>query len=118
MILRIGLDAGVPGHFFAKDHFAIHQRGAFAIACAQIETNAAAFQMAAERCGYFFFRWSVLEGGGLDGEWKAVHALTNELPVEGARSAGCVNAAQVIGDMRIPGDSYQVSAFLPKQKLQ
>jgi hypothetical protein len=51
VILRIGLRAGVPGHLIAEDHLAIGDGGALAVAGAQVEADAAAIQVAAERRG-------------------------------------------------------------------
>ena len=53
VILRVGLRAGVPGHLVAEDHLAIDDGGALAVAGAQVEADAAAIQVAAQRRGGF-----------------------------------------------------------------
>ena len=51
MILRIGLRAGVPRHLVAEDHLAIGHGGALAVARAQVEADAEAIQVPAQRRG-------------------------------------------------------------------
>ena len=97
VVLRIGLYARVPAHFFAEDHFAVDDGGAFAIARAQVETDAAAVQVAAQRRGSLAFHGRVFVGSALDGQRLAVNALAHKFVIEGAHAARTVDAAQIVG---------------------
>ena len=48
VIVRIALEIRIPDDFLGKHHLAIDQRGAFSIGPAEIEADAAAFEIAAE----------------------------------------------------------------------
>src|SRR6202162_5177316 len=47
-----------------------------------------------------------------------MYALTDEFPIEGARSFRRINASEVFGDARIAPDCHAKPTLLPKQKLQ
>jgi len=118
VIPRIGLGAGIPGHLLAENHLAIDHGGAFAIARAQIETDTAAVQMAAQRGGDFPFLRESVKRNAFESHGVAVDALAHEVEVEGAGALEGVEAAKISGDARIAGDGDPVSALLPEQEFQ
>ena len=48
VIGRVGLEVGIPLHFLGVDYLAVDESSALAIGAAEIEADAAAFQVAAE----------------------------------------------------------------------
>ena len=60
---------GVPRHFVAEDDLAIDHGGAFAVAGAEVEADAAALQMAAERRGGFALLGARVVGGRSRWSW-------------------------------------------------
>ena len=92
---------GFHGRLVAEDHLAVDDRGALAVAGAEVEADAAAVQVPAERRGGLALLRSGVEGGALDRHGPAVDALAHEVVVEGARAFGRVDAAQVFGDARL-----------------
>ena len=79
VILRVALYRGVPGDLVAEDHLAVDDRGALAVAGAEVEADAAAFQMAAEGRGGFALLGAGVVGRALDGHGAAVDALAHEV---------------------------------------
>ena len=63
VIGRVGLEVGIPLHFLGEDYLAVDEGGALPIGAAEIEADAAAFQVAAE--GQM--------GGGGDGKFGCAH---------------------------------------------
>ena len=53
MVLRVALEIWIPGDFLAEDHVAVDHSGGFAVGSAEIETDPAAIEMAAEGHGRF-----------------------------------------------------------------
>ena len=49
MIGGIGLEVGIPFHFFRENHLAVDEGGAFAIGTPEVEPNAAAAEITAKR---------------------------------------------------------------------
>ena len=101
MILRIGLDARIPGHLFAEDHFAIHHAPRICDRSRPGRNRCGSLPDGGPAAWPFLFPRDVLEACCFDCEWPAMDALPDEFPIEGARSFGRVNAAQVFGDSRI-----------------
>ena len=95
VILGIGLAAGVPGHFLAEDHFAVDDGRGLAVARAQIEADAAAFEMPAERGDGFALLGHAIVIHVLDRRGAAVDALAHEADSRtragrrGSRRPGC-----------------------------
>ena len=62
VVLRVGLRARAPRHLVAEDDFAVDHGGALAVAGAEVEADAAALQMAAQRRGGFALLGRVVVG--------------------------------------------------------
>src|ERR1017187_9941125 len=118
VILGVALHGGVPGDLVAEDDFAFDDGGALAVAGAQVEADAAAIQVTAERRGGFALLGAGVIGHAVDGHGAAVDAFAHEAVVEGARALRRVDGAQVAGDARFAGNGDAAAAFLPEQVLQ
>ncbi len=79
VILRVALYRRIPGNLIAEDDLAIDDGGAFAVAGAQVEADAAAFQVAAQRRGGFALVRAGIVGDALNGHRAAVDAVAHEI---------------------------------------
>src|SRR6478609_7437086 len=80
VVLRVGLEIGIPFRLLAEDDLAINHRCGLAITAAEIETDATAFEIAPERTGVGAFRRDVLGADYLDGVIK--HPFADDLGIE------------------------------------
>ena len=112
------MNAGVPGHLFAENHFTINDSRALAVTGAKIEADATPVQMTAERSGRLAFLGSIVERAVLHHEGPTIHPFAHEMMVEGAYAVRRVDVAEVRGDGGIAGDGDAIPALLPQQKFQ
>ena len=103
VILRIFLEVGVPGNFFAENELAVDGGGAFSVGAAEVETDSASVEVPAERHGGLFRLRSICIGAGYDLHPVAVNTSHHGV-IEGAFALGRVNFRKLFGDFRIPGD--------------
>src|SRR4051794_16213183 len=118
MVLRIGSHARIPGHFLAVDDLAVGDRRAFAVTRAEVEPDAIAVQMAAERSGGLLCHGSRFEGRTSDHHRTAIDTVAHETIIERPRTGGRIDGAEIVGNLRLAGDSDPISALLPQEKLQ
>ena len=117
VILRIALKIRVPRHLLGEDDAPVDDCGALAIRAAEVEADAAAIQVAAQRHGGFAGRGHVGEIAGLDGELPAIDLAAHELGIEFPRAGRGVNAAQHFGNRRIAADDHAPAAARPEEEL-
>src|SRR6185295_6653834 len=114
--LRIALWNGAPNDLFAEDGFAVDNRGDFAIAAAQIKTDAAAVQVAAERGGGFAGGRNIFRKDNF--ERLFVNTVPHNVGVELAGAAFFVMALELGVELRRAVEINSITAAGPEKKLQ
>ena len=93
VILGIGLEIWVPHRFLAENHLAVHDGRHLAVAAPEVEADAAAVQVPAQRSGAAPLRRQGLRMHHLDGVVE--HPLAHEVRIKLARSGSRGNAPPV-----------------------
>ena len=99
------------------DSFAVDDSGAFAVGTAQVETDPAAFKIAAEFDGDLLFGGGIGESAGSDLKFSAVDAFTPDLIIKCPFAFFAVNFAEVGGDQRSSGDGDGCTAESPEHEF-
>src|SRR5579872_1220003 len=113
MELWIGLDARIPGHFFAEYHLAVNHSRTFSIAGAQVEADPITVQMAAQRRSGLRLAGNITVWNAFYREGLSIYPFTHELVIEGAWTAGTIDGLQVVRDGGITRDYDAAAALLP-----
>ena len=118
VVLRIGLEVGVPGDFFGEDDFAIDDGGGFAIGAAEVEADAAAVEVTTEGGGgaVGWREFVYFAGDDLDG--LAEHAGADGFAVEGLGTVGGVEGGEHGGEVVVAGDVDAAAAAGPEQEFE
>ena len=95
VVLRVGLEVGVPDGFVAEDDGAVDDGGDFAVAAAEVEADAAAVEVASEGAGGGARGGRV--GGGDDFDGMVVDAFADEVGIEAAGGGVAEVAGELIG---------------------
>ena len=66
MVIRVGLEVGVPDDFLAELHFAVDDCRRFSVAAAEVESDPATVEVAADRPGLGVFRRQFSAANHLD----------------------------------------------------
>ena len=117
VILGILLEVRVPDHFLGINYFPIHHGGAFAVGTAQVKTDAASVQVAAQCHGAGVFLGKFFHGNLFHFNRGAVNLLADEIPVEFADTALAIAGGQHVRNSVIPGDEDDIAALLPQQEF-
>ncbi len=116
MVGRVGLVPGVPGDLLAEDGLPIHDGAHLAVARAEVEPDAAAVQVTAERPGLLVGGRHAVGRGGLDDELPVIggrHQVGVETPAAPPR----VRFLQELGHFRGTADDDLIPAPHPEQRL-
>ena len=98
MVVRVGLLARLPDDLLAEDRLAVDHRGDLAVGGAQVEADAAAVQVAAQRLAALARRGHFGSVAGHDGERVRVDLLAHEVVIELARAVRRVDPGDVLAD--------------------
>ena len=115
VILRVGMKIWIPHSLLAEHDLAIHHRGHFAIASAEIEADAASIEMAPERFGHSTRRRKFMRDDNLDG--MVVNFLADDVRVELARGRLAKVLRQLVADCLRPIEKHTPAAPTPQKEL-
>ena len=108
----------IPDHFFAENHFAVYDSRDFAVAGAQVETDAAAFEVTAQRSGALFGSGKLVNTIDVhDFEGLLIDAAAHDLGVELADFRLGVMFSQIVSQIFRAADRETVSAPGPEEEL-
>src|SRR5258708_31834906 len=118
MPLRVGMRERVPGRFVAEYRPTVAHGGYFAVARAEIESDAAAFQVPAQRRADFPFRRELPGAHDDDLERPLVDFFAHDPRVKLPRARFAIVALQLLAQFGWTGEVNFAAAARPKQKLQ
>ncbi|MEZ4767990.1 MAG: hypothetical protein R2844_06125 [Caldilineales bacterium] len=114
---RVGLLHRLPDDLVAPYRLPVEHGRHFEVGRAQVEADAAAVQVAAERLAGFLLRRRLVGRAGDDCERPLVDGLAHEVIVESPRPVRRVNAADVVSNARRPAHRDLPAAPGPEQEL-
>jgi hypothetical protein len=118
VILGILLEVGVPAISSVKTTLPSISAAALAVAAAEVEADAAAVQMTAQRAGGLD-RLRKFDGGYLhEFEGASVDAPAHVIEVPGALALGSVDSPQQGNRPRVAGEIHAPAALLPEQEFE
>jgi hypothetical protein len=117
VVAGVGLEVGVPLDLLGVHDLTVHDRGAFAVTAAEIETDTAAVEMTTERNGGDFFFRNRIDNARGDCHRFEKNPPADDVAVEGAVAPRHVEAGNFLRHLRVTTDDDSRSAFHPQQEL-